>query len=97
METIDIIIYFVFGVLLGCLFQAFLYKAIKHSFTRFPIWSIGDKAWTAVGNEKILITIEKYRLYYDWADKSEHVIYTVKNSSGHKWEVDEVYLWANPS
>lgn len=94
MTTIDILICFAFGVLLGWLFTAFIYKATKHSYTRYPLWSIGDVAWTAVANEKIQVHIRKYRLYYDWMDKSEHVVYLVENESGYKWEVDEVYLWA---
>ena len=97
MTTTEILICFAFGVFLGWLFTASIYKATRHSFTKYPLWNIGDTVWTAVGNEKIQVTIKKYLLYYDWMDKSEHVIYTVENSSGYKWKLDEVYLWVSPS
>lgn len=95
MTTIDILICVAFGLLIGCILTSIVYKQAKHSFTKHPIWTMGDVVWTAVGNEKIQVTIEKYRLAYDWMDKSERVIYTVKNSSGYTWERDEVFLWGS--
>ena len=93
-SVLDFWIIIIFSGLFGSLITLAIVKFTAHKFKRVPTFKLDDAVWTidCEGN-KSLVLIKKYRLVWDWASKSEHVIYTVLYPAGHMRELEEKFLW----
>ena len=82
--------------MLGWLFTEFFHKISRHRFIKLPMFKPGEQVWTTIGYDRVLVRIYKYVLCFDKMGKNEVVLYTVVDSSGHKWDKFESELWRDP-